>query len=91
MNCFLTQQNPGVDFGDVSERIALRKKLQCHSFQWYLQNVYPEMRVYNDTITYGEVRNSKASGYCLDQGPNEDNSVTLYPCHGMTSQVRKSS
>ncbi|XP_071009136.1 polypeptide N-acetylgalactosaminyltransferase 9-like [Oncorhynchus clarkii lewisi] len=81
--------NPGVDFGDVSERIALRKKLQCHSFQWYLQNVYPEMRVYNDTITYGEVRNSKASGYCLDQGPNEDNSATLYPCHGMTSQLAR--
>uniref|UniRef100_A0A3P8Z0U4 Polypeptide N-acetylgalactosaminyltransferase n=1 Tax=Esox lucius TaxID=8010 RepID=A0A3P8Z0U4_ESOLU len=79
--------NPGVDFGDVSERIALRKKLKCRSFQWYLQNVYPEMRVYNDTITYGEVRNSKASGYCLDQGPEEDNSAILYPCHGMTSQL----
>ncbi|KAL0965647.1 hypothetical protein UPYG_G00283930 [Umbra pygmaea] len=79
--------NPGVDFGDVSERIALREKLKCHSFQWYLQNVYPEMRVYNDTITYGEVRNSKASGYCLDQGPDEVNSAILYPCHGMTSQL----
>ncbi|CAB1318369.1 unnamed protein product [Coregonus sp. 'balchen'] len=81
--------NPGVDFGDVSERIALRKKLQCRSFQWYLRNVYPEMRVYNDTITYGEVRNSKASGYCLDQGPNDDNSAILYPCHGMTSQLAR--
>ncbi|CAB1352870.1 unnamed protein product, partial [Coregonus sp. 'balchen'] len=81
--------NPGVDFGDVSERIALRKKLQCRSFQWYLQNVYPEMRVYNDTITYGEVRNSKASGYCLDQGPDDDNSAILYPCHGMTSQLAR--
>ncbi|CDQ88315.1 unnamed protein product [Oncorhynchus mykiss] len=81
--------NPGVDFGDVSERIALRKKLQCRSFQWYLQNVYPEMRVYNDTITYGEVRNSKASGYCLDQGPDDDSSPILYPCHGMTSQLAR--
>ncbi|KAM9541238.1 polypeptide N-acetylgalactosaminyltransferase 9-like isoform 3-T3 [Salvelinus alpinus] len=81
--------NPGVDFGDVSERIALRKKLQCRSFQWYLQNVYPEMRVYNDTITYGEMRNSKASGYCLDQGPDHDNSPILYPCHGMTSQLAR--
>uniref|UniRef100_A0A8C3DXB7 Polypeptide N-acetylgalactosaminyltransferase n=1 Tax=Corvus moneduloides TaxID=1196302 RepID=A0A8C3DXB7_CORMO len=78
--------NPGVDFGDVSERIALRQRLQCRSFKWYLENVYPEMRVYNNTVTYGEVRNSKASGYCLDQGAEEDDKAILYPCHGMSSQ-----
>lgn len=47
-----------MDFGDVSERLALRKKLQCRSFRWYLEHVYPEMRIYNNTITYGEVRNA---------------------------------
>ncbi|XP_072323723.1 polypeptide N-acetylgalactosaminyltransferase 9 isoform X2 [Scyliorhinus torazame] len=78
--------NPGVDFGDVSERVALRKRLNCRSFRWYRDNVYPEMRTYNNTITYGEVRNSKASGYCLDQGSEEDDRAILYPCHGMTSQ-----
>ncbi|XP_044846453.1 polypeptide N-acetylgalactosaminyltransferase 9 isoform X4 [Mauremys mutica] len=79
--------NPGVDFGDVSERLALRQRLQCRSFKWYLENVYPEMRVYNNTITYGEVRNSKASGYCLDQGAEDDDKAILYPCHGMSSQL----
>uniref|UniRef100_A0ABI7XW18 Polypeptide N-acetylgalactosaminyltransferase n=1 Tax=Felis catus TaxID=9685 RepID=A0ABI7XW18_FELCA len=80
--------NPGVDFGDVSERLALRQRLKCRSFKWYLENVYPEMRTYNDTLTYGEVRNSKASGYCLDQGAEDDDHAILYPCHGMSSQVR---
>ncbi|XP_020644509.1 polypeptide N-acetylgalactosaminyltransferase 9 isoform X1 [Pogona vitticeps] len=79
--------NPGVDFGDVSERVALRQRLQCRSFKWYLEHVYPEMRIYNDTITYGEVRNSKASGYCLDQGVEDDDKAILYPCHGMSSQL----
>ncbi|XP_077015206.1 polypeptide N-acetylgalactosaminyltransferase 9 [Tamandua tetradactyla] len=79
--------NPGVDFGDVSERVALRRRLKCRSFKWYLGNVYPEMRVYNDTLAYGEVRNSKASGYCLDQGAEDDDRAILYPCHGMSSQL----
>ncbi|PNI16037.1 LOW QUALITY PROTEIN: GALNT9 isoform 6, partial [Pan troglodytes] len=79
--------NPGVDFGDVSERLALRQRLKCRSFKWYLENVYPEMRVYNNTLTYGEVRNSKASGYCLDQGAEDGDRAILYPCHGMSSQL----
>ncbi|XP_054450417.1 polypeptide N-acetylgalactosaminyltransferase 9 [Pteronotus mesoamericanus] len=79
--------NPGVDFGDVSERRALRQRLKCRSFKWYLENVYPEMRTYNNTLTYGEVRNSKASGYCLDQGAEDDDRAILYPCHGMSSQL----
>ncbi|XP_047206439.1 polypeptide N-acetylgalactosaminyltransferase 11 [Girardinichthys multiradiatus] len=31
-------------YGDISERVALRKRLQCHSFRWYLDTVYPEMQ-----------------------------------------------
>lgn len=33
----------GRSFGDVSERIALRQRLQCQSFKWFLDNIYPEM------------------------------------------------
>ncbi|TRY85071.1 hypothetical protein DNTS_020859 [Danionella cerebrum] len=33
------------DYGDISERIAIRNRLQCHSFKWYLDNIYPEMQV----------------------------------------------
>lgn len=55
-------QNHGIDYGDVSQRVALRKSLQCKSFEWYLDNVYPEMRRYNDTLFYGEVSQTRCGG-----------------------------
>lgn len=34
----------GRGFGDISDRLSLRKRLQCQSFKWYLDTVYPEMQ-----------------------------------------------
>ena len=44
------------DYGDVSTRKALRNRLQCHSFEWYLKNVYPELFIPGDALRKGEVR-----------------------------------
>nr|XP_058930771.1 inactive polypeptide N-acetylgalactosaminyltransferase-like protein 5 [Kogia breviceps] len=30
-------------YGDISERVELRKQLGCKSFQWYLDTVFPEL------------------------------------------------
>ncbi|UYV69444.1 gly-5, partial [Cordylochernes scorpioides] len=43
------------DYGDVEPRVRLRKSLNCKSFQWYLENVYPEMFVPGEALANGEV------------------------------------
>ncbi|XP_033833346.1 polypeptide N-acetylgalactosaminyltransferase 17 [Periophthalmus magnuspinnatus] len=83
----IPMENHGIDFGDISERVALRERLQCKRFEWYLDNVYPEMRRHSNTVFYGEMRNSKASHLCMDQGLKENHTATLHPCHGWGPQL----
>ncbi|KAL0968549.1 hypothetical protein UPYG_G00268320 [Umbra pygmaea] len=79
-------QNSGIDIGDLAERKALRSRLKCKSFSWFLANIYSEMRTYSDTVAYGVLKNTLRSDLCLDQGPDTDNIPILYVCHGMTPQ-----
>ena len=34
-----------VTFGSIATRLQLREKLQCKSFKWYLDNVYPDLNI----------------------------------------------
>ncbi|XP_056151419.1 LOW QUALITY PROTEIN: polypeptide N-acetylgalactosaminyltransferase 16 [Lampris incognitus] len=35
----------GKAFGSIADRLTLRRKLNCKPFRWYMENVYPELRI----------------------------------------------
>lgn len=60
-----------LDSGDLSEQKALRVKLHCKPFHWFIENiafdlveVYPPIEP--DDFAYGEIRNMGATELCLD-------------------------
>lgn len=50
------------NFGDVSSRRKLRESLKCHSFRWYLDNVFPELDDPEGRgVGHGEVSNCNST------------------------------
>ncbi|KAK4873793.1 hypothetical protein RN001_013153 [Aquatica leii] len=73
------------DFGDITARRKLRDDLNCKSFKWYLDNIYPELFVPGDAVANGEFRNLGHGGKtCLDSPARKSDlhkPAGLYPCH----------
>ncbi|RNA32860.1 polypeptide N-acetylgalactosaminyltransferase 13 isoform X2 [Brachionus plicatilis] len=54
-----------VEAGNTSNRVELRKDLQCKSFRWYLDNIYPETHLPIYFYHLGSIKNEEYN-FCLD-------------------------
>jgi len=73
-----------VDVGDLSERKALRKDLNCKPFKWFLENIYPEKFIPDENVyAYGKIQ-FKDTKDCIDLMDTSGASmhpVGVYGCH----------
>ncbi|XP_034939767.1 N-acetylgalactosaminyltransferase 6 [Chelonus insularis] len=71
-----------LDPGDLTVQKLLRKKLQCKSFKWFIENIafdlvetYPPVEP--DDFAYGEIRNMGVSELCLDAKKRSKNQLVV--------------
>lgn len=72
--------------GDISEQLLLKERLNCKSFQWFMENVaydvYDKFPQLPENIVWGELINS-ATMKCFDaMGRQPPSSIGLQHCHG---------
>ncbi|XP_030325287.1 probable polypeptide N-acetylgalactosaminyltransferase 8 [Calypte anna] len=79
-------ENPGIDYGNISSRIELRKKLNCKGFDWYIKNIYPNLIYLPNIVGYGTMINTLKEDICIDQGPVPGNTPIMYSCHKYSPQ-----
>lgn len=69
-----------VPYGSIKGRLELRDKLQCKSFKWYLEHVYPELKVPDkQDVAFGAIQQGTM---CMDTlGNFADGTVGMFTCH----------
>uniref|UniRef100_A0A1A9ZP58 Polypeptide N-acetylgalactosaminyltransferase n=1 Tax=Glossina pallidipes TaxID=7398 RepID=A0A1A9ZP58_GLOPL len=75
-----------LDMGNISQQLNLKKRLNCKSFQWYMDNiaydVYDKFPSLPANLHWGELR-AVATDTCLDSMGNQPPALMgLSHCHG---------
>jgi len=75
---YVYKRRPGyrdVDAGDITKQKALREKLKCKSFNWFMKEVafdqekhYPAVEP--DDFAYGKIESLARPGLCVKEGVN---------------------
>lgn len=68
------------DYGDISSRQALKERLQCKPFEWYIQNIYPD--IFNPKMVTAEGEVNKIRLHC----PEATSDLMLSWCSYLTDK-----
>ncbi|XP_020799083.1 N-acetylgalactosaminyltransferase 4 [Drosophila serrata] len=75
-----------LDAGDLTRQLAIRERLQCKSFHWYMTEVAPDFLakfppIEPPSYASGAIQNVAYSQYCLDtMGKASNEVVGLFSC-----------
>ena len=62
---YMNPSSKNVHIGDISQRQQIKTDLQCHSFEWFLDHVYPDSSLPYNFVYVGQIQH-KISQDCLD-------------------------
>ncbi|XP_053316692.1 polypeptide N-acetylgalactosaminyltransferase 14 [Spea bombifrons] len=74
----------GRPYGDIQKRSLLRKNLKCRTFKWYLENVYPELKIPAKSLSKsGIIRQRQRCIESQKTGGQEPPYLNLVPCSSL--------
>ncbi|XP_036339568.1 N-acetylgalactosaminyltransferase 4-like [Rhagoletis pomonella] len=80
------QEYEGVDAGDLTAQRAVRERLNCKSFKWFLEEVAPDLLqnfppIQPPSYAVGTIQSRAYPHFCLDtMGKGSEHPVGLYYC-----------
>ena len=66
----------------IDDRLALKERLHCKPFKWYLDNVYPQLKQLKMPASDVTTSMMRQGNMCLDTlGHLVDNTLGIFLCH----------